>query len=119
MEISFESPGYLHRSQLIRPEAREGKRTLNIVRKVKIRLHQDHPLAVLAGNLSSTFVSKVHTLVVKAVANHVVNIGGQLAILNKKITQNKYQHMSIFEYLFCVVLYLCCWYTFLLSAMYL
>lgn len=85
VEISFESAGYLHWGQLTGAEAREGERTLKVVRKVKVRLHQDHPLAVLAGKLPSTFVSKVHTLVVKAVANHVVNIGGQLAILNKKI----------------------------------
>ena len=102
MEISFESARYLHWSQLIRAEASEGERTLNVVRKVKVGLHQDHSLAVLAGNLPSTFVSKVHTLVVEAVANHVVNIGGQLAILNEKITQKKFTYVYINFVLSCM-----------------
>ena len=115
MEISFESPGYLHWGQLTGAETREGERTLNIVRKVKVRLHQDHPLAVLAGKLPSTFVSKEHTLVVKAVANHVVNIGGQLAILNKKFDTHFLKHYFCFR-----VLQMAKWYfTFLMSAMYL
>ena len=83
IEISFESARNLDLSQLTRAEAREGERTVDVVRKVEVSLHQDHPLAVLAGNLPSTFVSKVHTLVVEAVSNDVVNIGGQLAILNE------------------------------------
>ena len=87
IEISFESARNLDRSQLTRAEAREGERTVDVVRKVEVSLHQDHPLAVLAGNFPSTFVSKVHTLVVEAVSNDVVNIGGQLAILNEKMTQ--------------------------------